>query len=223
MSEKIKVIDTGSEFVIISEKRGVIIKNIILSIVLIAAGIPFLAVGCIHKEGLMAFFFGLFFLILGIYIICYLPIMSRKMQKYGGAVLLKADRKEIVLSSDSNLDPVTYQWDDIAEIFIADKFTYNYIDSDGKGTTTGQNLIILFFQQNGSQKKFNFIKRSMAGLSTSPKGSDCLAVPYPYKDMKKKVKNALQKFSGTGTVIRSCSEVFFSDKDKIENVTYELI
>ncbi len=219
---KTKIICTDDEFIICARRLPVLTRIISATTILFVIGILILYHGLVNEEYFCLIIPGLPVFILALIGLIDIPRQIKKMKVYGGAVLLKINRRGISVASIPGQNPYQHRWSNIFKIALTEKYihVYKWLNRGGrhrtyyreekdlnKLTETSRDKIIIFLRRNK--------KPGSGGVLKSPEGTNFLRVSSPAGELMR-IKTELQRFSNNKVEIQIVSGIIFNDVEQTE-------
>ena len=206
---RVKVTYKADALVIYREIIGVMAFTLFLAAAFTCTGYFFTTIKQAFASWWMMF--GLFFLAIGVALFIYLPFYFRKLWIKGGAILLEANRKGLLVSPELNVTPVEYGWDDIDKVVIARRFVHK--DSEGTSFTRPQMIVFL---KRHVMENIGLIERSIMRLAQSPEGANVYYIDVPYQELMR-LPDELASLAPADLDIQSYTGVFFNSLESTES------
>lgn len=198
--------------VVYREPTGVLLFTIAIAICCLVFGVTFVIVGKAHV--FMQIIGGLF-AIAGVLMVVGLPKFYRKMQREGGAILLRADPHGLTLAPVLNMEAARYPWSDIERIVLTNKLITRETGERGYAS----NQAIVYFRRGGQQDDIKLLQRSRSQIWKSPKGRNVCIVDLP-KQGSEQIKAALGRFAAKTSEVLAYSGVTFDYVNDDERFTH---
>lgn len=150
------------------------------------------------------------FIGVGLLLIITIPSYYKRMQRDGGAVIFRADKEGLDITTAINRAPVRYNWSEILKIILTEKLIYRY-ESE---TSHSYNIIIVYFLPS-THGNYGILEANRKTIGLTPGGHTASSVLYP-KNYQEIIENKLRKLSNNSVEVKSYADVLFDYKDKIE-------
>jgi hypothetical protein len=210
-----KTKSTEEELIIYKEKNIVIFWSILAGIACIAFGM-FFSYGFLLKGQYLPVAFGSLFTFFGAIMLLQLPKNSRKMAKNDGFVYLKANRKGLALAPIIGLTPIDYNWSEILQILLTEKFIAKEIDGE---ISYRNNFLIIYFHPHHNCENTNLIQQLIQfgkdQIEESPQKHAICSIPFP-KGEAETIKKELIRLSSNNDKMFIYKKIFFDYKKAIE-------